>query len=108
AEARRWFFPVTAKLDAAQLPDKAYSPEYDRLFGLGTNKDKLIVYAFFGVDADENNPDDALAQEAVRFLREMQKAQPNIRVVDTKPGTMMLDIFVDGKKLDGVTYDTMW
>ncbi len=108
AEAHRWFMPVTAKLDAPQLPGKAFSPEYDRLFGLGTNKDKLIVYAFFGVDSDENNPDDVLAQEAVRFLREMQSKLPNIRVTNTNPGAMLLDIYVDGKKLDGVTYDKMW
>ncbi|HEY8078594.1 MAG TPA: hypothetical protein VIF62_30900, partial [Labilithrix sp.] len=78
------------------------------LFGLGTNKDKLIVYAFFGVDTDENNPDDVLAQEAVRFLREMQSKLPNIRVTSTNPGAMLLDIYVDGKKLDGITYDKMW
>lgn len=104
AEARRWFMPVTAKLDAKQLPDKAYSPEYDRLFA----NDKMVVYAFFGVDSDRDNPDDALAQEGIRFLRAMLKAQPSFRPVKTEPAAMLLDIYVDGRKLDGVTYDQMF
>jgi len=102
AEAHRWFLPVTAKLDPAQLPNKAYSPEYDRLF----DHDKLVVYAFSGVDTDENNPDDYLGQEAVRFLREMLKAQPNFRPVDTKPFAMLLDFTDDnGNEIPNVTYD---
>ena len=108
AEARRWFMPVTAKLDPKQLPDKAYAPEYDRLYGFGTDRDKLVVYAFFGVDSDRDNPDDYLAQEAVRFFRTMLKAQPNFRPVKTDPSVMLLDINVDGRMLDGVTYDKMF
>ena len=108
AEAGRWFMPVTAKLDAPKLPDHAYSPEYDRLFGIGTDKQQVVVYAFFGVDTDEANPDDLLAQEAMKFLRTMLKAQPNFRPVKTEPSEMLLDLFVDGQKLPGVTYETMF
>lgn len=108
AEAGRWFMPVTAKLDAPKLPDQAYSPEYDRLFGVGTDKQQLVVYAFFGVDTDEANPDDLLAEEAMKFLRTMLKAQPNFRPVKTDPAEWLLDIYVDGNKLDGVTYETMF
>jgi hypothetical protein len=108
AEASRWFLSVTAKLGAPKVPAQAFSPEYDRLFGAGTSKDKVVVYAFFGVDAEEANPDDALAQEAVRFLRAMLAGQPNFRPVHTDPATMLLDVFVDGKKLDGVTYARMF
>ena len=108
AEAGRWFMPVTAKLDAPKLPDQAYSPEYDRLFGVGTDKQQLVVYAFFGVDTDEANPDDYLAQEAMKFLRTMLKAQPNFRPVKTDPAEWLLDVYVDGQKLPGVTYETMF
>jgi hypothetical protein len=77
------------------------------LFGVGTDKSQVIVYAFFGVDSDETNPDDVLAQEAARFLRSMLRAQPNFRPVSTNPFAWLLDFYVDGKKLDGVTYDRM-
>ena len=108
AEAGRWFMPVTAKLDPPKLPDHAYAPEYDRLFGVGTDKQQLVVYAFFGVDTDETNPDDYLAQEAMKFLRTMLKAQPNFRPVKTDPSTFLLDLYVDGQKLPGVTYENMF
>ena len=108
AEARRWFVPVTAKLDPRQLPGKEYSPEYDRLYGIGTDRDKVVVYAFFGVDTDENNPDDYLGQEATRFLREMLRSQPNFRPVSTSPSAMLLDFWVGGQKLAGVTYEKMF
>ena len=110
-EASRWFLPVTAKLDPAKIPGKAFSPEYDRLFGVGNDKSQLVVYAFFGVDKDETNPDDLLAQEAAKFLRTMLRAQPNYRVVKTEPFAFLLDLYVDTdsgrKKLEGVTYDAM-
>ncbi len=109
AEANRWFMPVTARLAPKQLPSSEFSPEYDRLYGINdAGRDKVVVYAFFGVDTDENNPDDYLAQEAVRFLREMLRAQPNFRPVKTEPQAMLLDIYVDGRKIDGVTYDKMF
>jgi hypothetical protein len=108
-EAHRWFSPVTAKLEPKKLPASEYSPEYDRLYGIGDGaRDKVVVYAFFGVDTDETNPDDYLAQEAARFFREMLRAQPNFRPVKTEPGVMLLDLFVDGRKLEGVTYDQMF
>lgn len=107
AEAGRWFLPITAKLGPAKPPAQAYAPEYDRLFGAGTNKDKLVVYAFFGVDADETNPDDALAQEAARFLRAMLAGQPNFRPVHTDPFAMLLDVTQNGQPVRNVTYDQL-
>ena len=107
-EAGRWFMPVTARLDAPQLPGKNYSPEYDRLYGMGTDKSKVIVYAFFGVDTDENNPDDILGQEAIKFLRTMLRAQPNFRPVYTNPGAMLEDVYVEGQKVPNVTYDAIF
>jgi hypothetical protein len=106
SETRRWFLPLTAKIDPPKLPGAAFSPEYDRLF----DHDRLTIYAFFGVDKDETDPDDALAIEAARFLRSMLRASPNFRPVHTAPFTWLLD-FNDpnniGKKLEGVTYDQM-
>ncbi len=106
-EASRWFVPVVAKLDAPRTPDKDYSPEYDRLFGLGTDKSQMVVYAFFGVDKDVNDPNDSLAIETAKFFRTMLRAQPSFRPTRTEPHALLLDLYVDGKKLGGVTYDKL-
>jgi hypothetical protein len=108
AEASRWFMPVTAKLDPPNLPGARFSPEYDRLYGVGSDRSQLVVYAFFGVDTDETNPDDLLGQEAIKFLRTVLAAQPNFRPTKTDPFAMLLDISVDGKNLDGVTYERLF
>lgn len=106
SEAARWFQPVTAKLGAPNAPSQNFSPEYDRLL---ENKSELVVYAFFGVDSDETNPDDILGQEAFRFWRTLLAAQPNFRVTKTDPFAMMLDFFyTDGTKVQNVTYDQIW
>jgi len=107
-EAGRWFMPVTATLDPPQAPSHDFSPEYDRLFGVGTGKSQLVVYAFFGVNADETDPDDILGQEAIRFLRTMLQGEPSFRPVNTNPFAMLEDIYVNGNKLAGVTYDEMF
>ncbi len=108
SEAGRWFQPVTAKLGPANVPPQNYAPEYDRLFGIGTSKSQLVVYAFFGVDTDETNPDDILGQEAFRFLRTMLAAQPNFRVTSTNPGAMLLDFWVGSTKVANVAYDDIF
>jgi hypothetical protein len=108
-EAGRWFMPVTAKLDPpTDVPAHDFSPEYDRLYGVGTSKSQLVVYAFFGVNADETSADDILGQEWVRFLRAMLHAQPNFRVTHTDPQAMLLDVYVGGQKVANVTYDAMF
>jgi hypothetical protein len=107
-EAARWFLPVTAKLDAPNAPAQDHSPEYDRLYGVGTSKSQLVIYAFNGVDSDETNPDDILGQEAIRFLRTMLEGQPSFRPVSTDPFAMLEDVYVDGNKLANVTYDQMF
>lgn len=105
SEAGRWFQPVTAKLGKATSAKTSYSPEYDRLFGVGTSKSQVLVYAFFGVDTDESDPDDILGQEAFRFLRTMLAGQPNFRVTYTSPQSMLLDFWVGDTKLANVTFD---
>lgn len=106
-EAARWFIPVVAKLDAPKLPDKEYSPEYDRLFGMSEDKGQMVVYAFLGVDEDVNNPDDSLAKEGAKFLRTMLRGQPNFRPTKTEPFALLLELSVAGKKVEGVTYDKL-
>ncbi len=107
-EANRWFLPVTAKLDPPNLPNATYYPEYDRLYGVGTSKSQVVVYAFFGVDTDETDPDDIFGQEAIKFLRTMLTAQPNFRPVNTNPFAMLEDISVNGQNLPNVTYAQMF
>jgi hypothetical protein len=107
-EAARWFLPVTATLDPPSLPATDFSPEYDRLYGVGTGKSQLVVYMFNGVDSDETNPDDLLGQEAIRFLRTMLAGQPSFRPVNTSPFAMLEDISVNGSPLANVTYAQMF
>jgi hypothetical protein len=107
-EAGRWFLPVTATLDPPVVPATDYSPEYDRLYGVGTGKSQLVVYMFNGVDSDETNPDDILGQEAIRFLRTMLAGQPSFRPVNTSPFAMLEDISVNGTPLANVTYAQMF
>ena len=107
-EAGRWFLPVTATMDPPVSPSTDYSPEYDRLYGVGTGKSQLVVYMFNGVDSDETNPDDILGQEAIRFLRTMLAGQPNFRPVNTSPFAMLEDISVNGTPLANVTYAQMF
>lgn len=107
-EVARWFVPTTAKLGPIKALLTDYSPEYDRLYGIGTDKSQLVVYAFFGVDADETNPDDPLAQEYIRFLRTLLIDQPNFKVTNTNPFAMLMDVWVDGQKLTAPDYATMF
>jgi len=107
SEASRLFMPLTMKLGSAVAGSSTAAPEYDRLYGLGTDRTTVQVYAFFGVDTDETLPDDALGREAVSFFRTLLRAVPNLRVVNTAPFAMLLDLFVDGTKLDNVTYEEL-
>ncbi len=105
-EAKRIFVPLTVKLDPPNNPSKEFYPEYDRL--LSPDKQQIVVYAFLGVDKDNKDPDDLLGREAIRFYRELLKAQPNLRPVHTEPFAMLLDVYVDGTKIQDVTYERMF
>ena len=108
-EATRWFVPATATLGALALPNQDFSPEYDRLFGIGSNKSKLVVYAFLGVDKDDSsNPDDGLVQEGFKFYRTLLAAHPKLQVTHTEPFAMLLDFEIDGKKIPDVTYERVF
>ena len=110
AEIGRTFMPLTMKLGPAVSGSTTASPEYDRLLGLDTDRSTVQVYAFFGVDADATDPNDALGREAVAFFRSLLRAMPNLRVVQTQPFAMLLDLEVDGQRIVNVTYDqlTSW
>jgi hypothetical protein len=109
-EVARTFMPLTMKLGPVVAGSTTAAPEYDRLLGLDSGRTSVQVYAFFGVDRDANDPNDALGREAVVFFRSLLRAMPNLRVVQTQPFAMLLDLFVDGQRIEGVTYErlTAW
>jgi hypothetical protein len=82
-------------------------PEYDQLWGFAGDpaRQKVVVYSFFGVDADESNPYDNGLVEYLRFQRTMRARLPGARVVETAPQAMLLDFYADGQKLPGITWD---
>jgi hypothetical protein len=107
AEVARTFMPLTMKLGPAVAGSATASPEYDRLFGLDSGRSTVQVYAFFGVDTNATDPNDALGREAIAFFRSLLRAMPNLRVVRTEPFAMLLDLDVDGQRIAGVTYDKL-
>jgi hypothetical protein len=56
-DAARRFLPVRASLTTVTAPPTTY-PERDQLFGFGTDRTKLVVYSFFGVDQDDQDSHD--------------------------------------------------
>jgi len=97
-ESERHYIAVSASLKSVADPPVKY-PEYDKIWGFGTDRKKVIVYAFFGVDSDNKSPDDVSAVEYFRWMRAVLTKFPKLQVVDTKPGIMLLDFWVNGKKL---------
>lgn len=104
SDAARRFVTVRAKLTPIAAAPTKY-PEYDRLWGFGSDRQKLIVYAFVGVESNEHDPHDLGAVEYQRLLRTLRARFPSLRVTYTQPFAMLLDFTVDGQKLDGVTWD---
>ena len=96
-DADRNFVTVRAKLTAVAAPPVKY-PEYDKLWGFGSDRQTLVAYAFFGVDADIANPDDVSAVEHFRFLRTMLAKYPKLQVTKTDPDLLMLDFDIAGQK----------
>jgi hypothetical protein len=82
-------------------------PEYDRLWGFAgdPSRTKLVVYSFFGVDSDEGNPADNGLREYMRHQRTLRARLPGLRVVDTQPQAWLLDFWIDGQLVPGVTWD---
>jgi len=105
SDAQRRFLTVRASLIAPQATTPVKYPEYDRLWGFGTDRQKVVVYAFVGVEHDEHDSHDISSAEYQRLLRTLRTQWPQLHVVDTQPFAMLLDFYVDGQKLDGVTWD---
>jgi hypothetical protein len=105
ADANRVFLATRATLTPVTPAPPAW-PEHDQLWGFAgdTSRTKIVVYAFFGVDADEANPADNGLVEYLRFQRELRTKLPALRVTETNPGTLLLDFYVDGQKLPNVTW----
>ncbi len=104
ADADRRFLVVRASLTKLTEPPLVY-PEYDRLFGFGTDRAKIVVYSFFGVDVDDQNPRDNGLVEDLRYVRTLRNALPALHVTETNPQAMLLDIYLNGAPLPGVTYE---
>lgn len=95
---QRDFVTFKADLKPVKAPPVKY-PEYDKLWGFGTDRQKVVIYAFFGVDADLRNPKDVSAVEHFRFLRTLRQRFPKLTVTDTKPFALVLDYEVGGQKI---------
>jgi len=106
ADANRRFLAARATLVAQTDAPELY-PEHDRLWGFAGDpaRTKLVVYSFFGVNADEADPHDDGLVEYLRFERELRKQIPALRVTATDPQAWLLDFYVDGAKVEGVTWD---
>jgi hypothetical protein len=107
-ELDRSFVTVRAELKPVATAPARY-PEYDRLWGFGSNRTQLVVYAFFGVDSDLRNSTDNSLVEYMRFLATVRGRFPGFRVTDTRPYASLLDFNVDGQTI-AATYDdiTHW
>ena len=106
ADVDRRFVTALAALEPVEAAPERF-PEYDQLWGFAGNtaRTKLVVYSMFGVDRDEADPHDNGLREFLRFQRTLRARFPDLRVVDTRPFAMLLDFWIDGRKLDGVTFD---
>lgn len=101
AEVNRSFVTVRADLRPQSAAAVKY-PEYDRLWGFGSDRTMLVVYAFFGVDSDIRNSHDNSLVEFMRFLATVRGRFPGFRVTSTRPYASLLDYQVGAQ---GVTVD---
>ncbi len=96
-DADRNFVLVRAKFTAVKAPPVKY-PEYDKLWGVGTDRTLLVAYAFFGVDNDVQDPGDVSAVEHFRFLRTLLARYPTMKVTKADPHVLLLDFELGGSK----------
>ncbi len=102
---RRFLAARATLAPVAAAPDTW--PEYDRLWGFAGDpaRTKIVVYSFFGVDRDEADPADHGLREYLRHQRTLRARLPGLRVVATTPEAWLLDFTIDGRRLEGVTWD---
>ncbi|MCB9593101.1 MAG: hypothetical protein H6719_10245 [Sandaracinaceae bacterium] len=104
-DLERSFVSVRATLSPAEHAPTLY-PEYDRLFA----RDRVVAYAFFGVDANPRDPGDYGLREMLRMLRRMRAELPGLHLVETRPGDHLTAYEDRGEPVPGVTFDdvTSW
>ena len=102
---RRFLSTRATLAPVAAAPDTW--PEYDQLWGFAGDpaRTKLVVYSFFGVDRDEADPADNGLREYLRHQRTLRARLPGLRVVETAPHAWLLDFWIDGRRLEGVSWD---
>lgn len=105
-EVGRSYLTVRANLTAVTNPPVKY-PEYDRIWGFGSDRQKVVVNAFFGVDGDEHDSKDVSLTEYMRFLRTLRAKFPQLQVTNTQPFAMLLDFDVAGQKV-AATYENVF
>ncbi len=105
ADAGRTFLATRATLTPVIAAPTTW-PEHDQLWGFAgdPSRNKLVVYAFFGVDHDEADPADSGLVEYLRFQRELRAKLPALRVTETTPNAWLLDFTVDGQTIPNVTW----
>jgi hypothetical protein len=104
SDAQRRFVTVRAKLTPIAAAPTKY-PEYDRLWGFGSDRQSVVLYAFVGVEHDERDSHDISAAEFQRLLRTLRQRFPELHVTYTQPYALLLDFWVDGKQLQNVSFD---
>jgi len=105
-DASRKFLPTRAILTPVVAAPTAW-PEHDRLWGFAgdTSRTKVVAYAFFGVDSNQDNPKDNGLVEFLRFQRTLRGKLPALRVTETQPAAMLLDFTIDGQPLANITWN---
>lgn len=102
----RVFLETRATLTPVTEPAAAY-PEYDQLWGFAgnTSRTHVVAYAFFGVDSNLDDPGDYGLREYLRFQRTLRQAFGDLRVTHTAPFAMLLDFWIDGRRIAEVSFD---
>lgn len=100
ADLGRRFLTTRATLTKAAQAPLEY-PEHDQLWGFtgDPSRTKIVVYAFFGVNADESQASDDGLVEYLRFERILRQKFPKLAVTETNPSAFLLDFYLDGAKV---------
>lgn len=104
-DVARKFLQTRATLTPVTPAPPAW-PEHDKLWGFAGDpaRTKIVTYAFFGVDADQDSPRDLGLVEYLRFQRTLRAKLPQLRVTSTEPQAWLLDFWIDGQKLPNITW----
>lgn len=104
-DVNRLYLTVRAELAPTSAPPTTY-PEYHRLWGFGTDRTQLVIYALFGVNEMNYKFTDSSLVEYLRFLRTLRAAFPQYHVTFTRPHDSLLDFSLDGARFRATHEDT--